>query len=626
MKKIILLLTLVSFFKINAQEIKEQNIISSVSKATVFLNSAQVTRKKKVTITKGVHILKFSNLSPFIDKKSIQVKAKDIEVQSINFQKNYTQLTKKTDKQKVLEKQISSLKSQIEKETINLNITDEEIFFLKQNRDLKGEQTLTGTIIREALQYYSAQIKFLYNQQFILKNKILKLKNNSAKIQKQLNNISSVKEYPSGEIFIKIATSKAKTLPIEIIYNVANVSWYPTYDIKAKDINSPLKIIYKANVIQHSKVDWNNVQLKFSSANPSKSIKAGQLKTYFLNYGTTPPVYSNLSGEVTGIIYDMNKNPIPGVSILVKGTSIATTSDFDGKFSINVPESATELVFSYLGFKTIEKPIQKNMGNIFLEESNEALEEIVIVGYDSSRKKRKGKNLQSGKATVIRGVNGLKKETKTDYTLPTEQIINQTSVSFKIVKPYSLKSSNKDYIIPMKTYSTKANYTYNSIPKIEENAFLLASVKDWEKLNLLEGEANIYFEDTFVGTSLLDTRFTEKELDISLGIDKNVTIKRKKLNDFTTRQFIGNKKQEKRTYEIVVKNNKQQSINIVIKDQIPISKREEISVTLEESSNGKLDKKTGEIKWNLQLNPKESKTMTLKYSVRFQKGYQLNLD
>lgn len=632
MKKILFSLAFIlSFSSINAQNISEKKITSTVSKATVFLNSAQVTRTKDITISKGVQVLKFINLSPFVDKKSIQVKARGIEIQSVNFQKNYQKLSQKNEQQKALDKQLENLDLQIDKENINLNIVNEEISFLKSNKNVKGNQTLTGIVFRDAKQYYSAQIKALYNQQFNLKTKIKTLEKEKSSIAKQLNDTYSEKEFPTGEIFIKIASSSSKLLPVTLTYNVANVSWYPTYDVKTKDINSPLTIVYKANVKQNSKVDWTNVKLRFSSANPSKATKAGELKPYFLDYGTRPPVYNNISSEVSGTVYSSDDNaPLPGVNVLVEGTSIGSTTDFDGKFSIKVPESATDLTFSYLGYKTLTRRISSNMGRIVLQEDYTALEEVVITGYATKKQKKDNlvKALQ-GKTTgiSIRGVNSIRnKDIETDYALPTAKIEKQTSVSFEIVKPYTLPSSNNDYVIAMKTYTNSANYTYYSVPKIEENTFLVATVKDWEKLNLLEGEANIYFEDTFIGTTLIDTRYAEKELEISLGIDKNVTIQRKKLIDFTTKQLIGNKQEENRDYEIIVKNNKKQPIQLVVYDQIPISKREQITVKLDENSKGNLNTKTGEIKWQFKLNPKDVKTVYLKYSVRFPKGTRIQLD
>ena len=181
-------------------------------------------------------------------------------------------------------------------------------------------------------------------------------------------------------------------------------------------------------------------------------------------------------------------------------------------------------------------------------------------------------------------------------------------------------------MIAMKTYESKANYTYYSVPRIEEKAFLLATIEGWEKINLLEGEANVYFENTFIGTTLIDTQTTKKALSISLGMDENISVNKFKSKDFTTKQFIGSKKEEFRAWDIEIKNNKKQDIKIVILDQIPISTREEIKVSLDENFRGILNKKNGEVKWNLSLDAKASKKIRLKYAVKYPKNKNLIID
>ncbi len=96
----------------------------------------------------------------------------------------------------------------------------------------------------------------------------------------------------------------------------------------------------------------------------------------------------------------------------------------------------------------------------------------------------------------------------------------------------------------MAVYQVPAYYQYYAVPKISNDAFLIAHITDWEKYNLLEGEANLFFEETFTGQTLIDTRHASDTLKISLGKDKNVGISRENLKDFTTRQFIGSKKEE----------------------------------------------------------------------------------
>jgi hypothetical protein len=623
MKKIFSLLFV---FAVSLSSAQEKIVKSTVNSATVFLNSAQVTRTKNVQLSKGIQTLKFTDLSPFVDKKSIQIKAANVEIQAINFQKDYLKKTKRSQEVTALESQIKKLQEQIDKEDINLTSAKEDINFLKSNREIGGKnQTLNVTTLRETSQFYSTQLKKLKLAELASNKKIEGLNDQVKKIRKQLKELTSKKEYAPGEIYVKVKSPSAKTIAMELTYNVSNVSWYPSYDVRVKDINSPLSLVYKANLKQNSQVDWKNVKLRFSSANPSQSTKAGKIRPYFLDYGTYPPSYRNDVDMVSGVVRDGGTNEtLPGVNVMVKGTTIGTNTDFNGSFNLKIPSNDAVLVFSYLGFKTQERPVYGGFMNVRLQEEESRLDEVVVTAYGATKSKRKrDKKVED----VLQGFTpGVAIESNFDTSIPTKEIINQTSVSFEVIEPYTIKSSNKDFVVSLRDYQSDASYNYYAVPRIEENAFLVASLSDWERFNLLQGEANIYFEDTFIGTTLIDTQNTEKTLELSLGIDKNVQVKREKAKDFTTKQFIGNKQEENRIWNISVKNNKSQSIQMTVLDQIPISQREEIKVTLDKEFNGVLDAETGEVKWSFSLTPKATQKMQLKYSVRYPKNKRLVID
>jgi uncharacterized protein (TIGR02231 family) len=220
----------------------------------------------------------------------------------------------------------------------------------------------------------------------------------------------------------------------------------------------------------------------------------------------------------------------------------------------------------------------------------------------------------------------LEPELKSSTLVETDQISNQTSIEFDIKTPYSIPSDGKSLTIDIDNYSLPANYQYFCTPKIDKNAYLIAQIVDWEKYNLLEGEANVFFENTYTGKTLLDVRYMSDTLTISLGKDKGVSIKREIQKQYTTKQFLGNKKEETKTWLISVKNNKQQNINITLLDQIPVSTLEEIEVNPISISNGKLNTETGIIKWAFQLKPIEKKDIDLQYSIKYPKFRTLNID
>lgn len=614
-----------------AQKNKEISIKTEVKSAVVFLKNAQINREKSVSLIKGENTLKFINLSPFIDSKSIQVKAEDIEIQAINFQKNYVKTNKKKPELKKLETQLRLIENNINLKNVDLEIVKEEILFLKSNKSIGGNQTLTATTFKEAANYYGNKIKNLKTNEFKLKHEIQKLNLKVNMLKKQLSEVTLNKNFGSGEIIIRLNSEVTKSTKITISYNVDNVGWYPSYDVRVKNINSPLELVYKANLYQNSKVDWKNVKLSFSSGNPTKSNKVKEVIPYFIGFGTNPPNYSTKINQVTGVISSFG-NLLPGANITIKGTTIGTTSDFDGNFSLQIPNYNSTLVISYLGYKTKEVPIDSNYLDITLEEDSNQLDEIIVVGYGTKRNGSSKNNRKIGTALTgavaglsIRGSSSIKREKVS--TIATKQIVKQTTFNFEVVKPYSIKTSNKNFSIPMRVFKVSSNYQYFSFPKAEQSAFLVAKIKDWEKFNLLEAEANIYFEDTFVGTTLIDTRIAKEELEISLGIDKNVTISRIKEKDYTSRQFIGNKKEESKIWNYTVKNNKNETINITVLDQIPISKSEEIKITLDtDITKGNLNAETGVIKWNMNLRTKKANNFKLKYAVKYPKYSTIYLD
>lgn len=91
--------------------------------------------------------------------------------------------------------------------------------------------------------------------------------------------------------------------------------------------------------------------------------------------------------RISGTVIDKEKNTLPGVNIMVKGSSGGTITDIDGHFYIEVPDKGSILVITYIGFKTQEIPVGNNINfNVTLLEDVEALDEVVVVGYGNQRK------------------------------------------------------------------------------------------------------------------------------------------------------------------------------------------------------------------------------------------------
>ncbi len=618
MKHLTLVLSALICCNIFAQEITEREIKTEVNDVTVFIEGAQITRKKTIEIPQGVSVLKFVGLSPFIDAKSIQVKANgNVTVLSVNHQQNYLESVQKPKELADLELKLEQVESALKLEKTYQDIITEELAFLKDNRDISNNlKEINLASLKEASAFYSTSLKDLKLSAIEHDKKIEAYTKQKKDIENQMNTLTSKKEYPDGEILVKVSAGNSTQANLEISYLVNNASWFPSYDIRAKNINDPIELIYKANVRQDTKEDWKNVRLRFSSSDPNQTGVAPELKTYYLNYYLLPPVYSRTTGTVHGHVSDaITMEPLVGASIQVEGTTIGCATDANGNYTITIPNNAGNLVFSYIGYIAQSITVSTSVINVSLAPDIQTLDEVVVVGYGTQKRKAAGSMPERTQDMKIRGASSL--------SVPLQVVEKQTTVDFEIKTPYTIISNNKSYSVDMESYSLAANYQYYSVPKIDKDAFLIAHITDWEKYNLLEGEANIFFEDTYVGKSLLDVRYAADTLKISLGRDKNVMVTREKAKEFTTKQFIGSKKEETRDWVTTVKNNKSQKINMMIIDQVPVSTSADIEVEIQKNSGGKQTAETGEIKWEFTLEPKEKKDLELKYAVKYPKNQNL---
>jgi uncharacterized protein (TIGR02231 family) len=202
---------------------------------------------------------------------------------------------------------------------------------------------------------------------------------------------------------------------------------------------------------------------------------------------------------------------------------------------------------------------------------------------------------------------------------------NELSVSFDIDLPYDIPNNGKEQTVSLKDFDVPAFYTYYAAPKADRDAYLLAEVSEWEKLNLLPGEANIIFEGTYVGKSFIDPNSTSDTLNLTLGRDKRVVVKKEKLEDFSSVKFLGNVKKQVFTYEITVKNNKKERLQMLLKDQVPLSTNKEIEIEVLEISSASVNADNGVLTWKLDLAAGETKRFRISYSVKYPKDKLVNL-
>mgnify|MGYP001208945461 CR=1 FL=1 len=189
----------------------------------------------------------------------------------------------------------------------------------------------------------------------------------------------------------------------------------------------------------------------------------------------------------------------------------------------------------------------------------------------------------------------------------------------------TLNSDGKEKTLDLKELEIPVEYLYKSTPKIDPAAFLTAQIVDWEQFNFIEGEANLYFEGTFLGKSVLDLS-NKDTLNLSLGRDQSIKVERKQSKKYSKKQSFGQSIQSQYVYDISVRNTKTQDIRIIIEDQFPVTANKDVDISDKEALESKIDKDSGIIRWDLNLKKSTEKTLKLSYSVKYPKNLMVDAE
>jgi len=608
-KYILLLITLIgSYTAANATNGDNSNKVkASLTTVTVYKVGAEMTHTAKADVAEGNSELIIENVSNSLDINSIQVNCNgNVTIMGVEFGIDNLQDEIKTPEIKFLQDSVEKVNKSINKIKTNIDIVNDLLSVLKSNREIKGSQTgLSVAELTKLMNYYEIKSIALQNQLDSLNDKQTKLAELVNKLDDQITEEEKKNTKQWGKLTLQLNCAIAGKYDFTISYITPNAYWTPFYDLKADNIHSPLQIVYRAKIYQTTGIDWKQVKLSLSTSIPNQSGNAPSFETWFLNY--IYPVIKNVDGS------DIQNLPVEDVATALQGrvpgveVTEAKKSEYASQMVVRGVSSLNAAAPLY-----IVDGIQQQGNNINPQDIKS-----VRVLKDEAATSIYGAAAAGG-VVIITTKKGMD-----DYTSVADKELN---VVFDIELPYDIPTNGKAQTAELKKYSVPADYKFYAAPKLENEVFLLAQIPGWEKLNLLPGEANIILEGTYIGKSFIDPSSTEDTLKLTMGKDKRVVVTREKLMDFSSVKFLGTNKKQVFTYEITVKNNKKEAIDISIKDQYPISQNKEVEVELIESKNASVNPETGEVTWKLNLAAGEVRKLRISYSVKYPKDKLLNLN
>jgi uncharacterized protein (TIGR02231 family) len=200
------------------------------------------------------------------------------------------------------------------------------------------------------------------------------------------------------------------------------------------------------------------------------------------------------------------------------------------------------------------------------------------------------------------------------------------SVSYRVGPKVIIPSDGQPHRANVALIQLQGKTEYVTTPKLDSALFLKLHLTNSSDTPLLPGPTNIFREGEFVGNASMMLVQSGSEFDLYAGRDDAIKVERKELvNKRSESGMINRKTLAERRYQITLQNFRTIPINVAVSDQLPVSANVEIVVTQTNFSvqPASIDKTTGKIIWNIDLNPKDKKVIEFGYSLEWPKGKEI---
>ena len=283
MKKSILSFLLLFTIKISAQENKVYTS-SDVKKVTVFLTGAELNHEAKIKLKKGKNIVTFTGLSPRLDERSINLTpgSAEINVLYINTHTNYLEEKKDNDKIQSLKDSVDFYKDKLELLKFEQDELETEKTLLFKNQSIGGQAGVSIADVEKSADFYRKRSTEI-NQLMFKNNKLkVKLEKYRKQYRKQLIELDAEVNPPTSDITATFIANKDVETTVSFKYLIPTAGWTPKYDIRTEGTGKEVTLVNRAILFNNSGLDWKDIKIILSTANPDIGINIPQLSKWYL--------------------------------------------------------------------------------------------------------------------------------------------------------------------------------------------------------------------------------------------------------------------------------------------------------------------------------------------------------
>jgi hypothetical protein len=577
MKKIVFLFFAFPFVSIG-QMLHEQVIKSEIKKVKLYLTAGEMLHEQSVKLVKGRNKIIFSGISAYADPQSIQFSAEGkFRLVSVSTEMDFLAAEQFNPKISQLQDSLELIKDYYQANQDMIQAFHSELSVLETNKALKGANSnLNVQQIKEAAEYFRSRTLEINQKMFKLKKEQAKYNVKIEKLRYQLVELNFVENQRSNQVIILLDSEESLAVNCKLVYLVSDCGWAAAYDLAANDLNQKVNLKYKAKIYNNTGNEWKDVDITLSTGDPHLTASHPELDPWYLSY----------------------------VSQVAKMDQ--------GRSNYYAPQ-VQQQDYRESAWQNVNMANQRAYDNYVLEDSD-AKQGLM----DLSLSKTSSINNFAG--------NSGKKQVKSSFKVNMKNIeISDLSTEFVISSKFSCPSDAKPYTIEVKEMILDATFSHISVPKLDNGSFLMAHIVGWQDLELIPGPTNVYFAGMYVGVSEIDTRNVEDTLSLSFGRDGKVMVMRKLKKEMSSKRVAGNSKKDSYVYEIAVRNNRNVPVKVNLFDQVPIARSSEIVVSVDQLSGAVKDEVTGEVVWEINLQPGEVKTFDFGFSVKYPKDAKITV-
>ena len=604
----------------------EVPVESAIDHVVVYEQGAQIERLAPVSLRAGINVLVFTDLNTAIDPSKIRLSGRgDFTVLGISHRYHTDTLggADSHDERMRMTELRNKLTRDIQYAQARRVLFDREEQLLLQNQDFKVKDTgVDLDRLMQATAFFQERFQLIQEGRAAIDREVASHQAEIVALDLAMQQLPTLRTATSLEVLVRVESAKSTQGELVFSYWMQQAGWTPSYNVRVKDIDDPMRLECQAMVHQTTGERWEDVTLTVATGTPSQNRTKPNLQPWYIdgsqgraggattvtsaNAWLKAQPYNPTVREVRGQLYDANGLPLVGATVMSSDGRNRAVTDINGFYNLQVAQGATALSYQSVGYAMETMNISSPVMNVSLAPAMELLE-VVSIAEDAP----------DDAESLFGRASSRRREVEEDLSFVAVDIAHSpTQTRFNVAATYDIPSDGHPHAVRIQDHNLEAEYLHQCAPKLDPQVYLTAMFTDWEDLDLMNGRMHVYFGDDYVGESQLRLDFVEDTLAISLGPDPNIVVRRKRtLREDKIGAFTG-KKEFNREYTFAVINRKKSDIHLQLEDQLPLVRTEEIVIDRLKLDGATVHEASGQVVWDMDVKAGQTEERKLRYVIQ----------